>query len=151
MPRPPMPAEHHRMVGRGNGTKKANGNPLPEASTVVALPMALGVPEAPSELKLEGRQFWERSWGSAITWISPDSDMETVLQAARLVDDLADARASFRATHEVKYGRLIVHLSDSLRKALSDLGFTPVARARLGVAEVKRVSALEELIAKRNS
>ena len=149
MARLPKPLEQKRLSGR-TPTTDSGGRPLPEASSVVALPMAPGIPDPPVELKLEGRRFWERSWGIHITWVSPDSDMETVLQAARLVDDIADARESFRATHDVKYGRLIVHLSESLRKCLSDLGFTPVARARLGVAEVKRVSALEELIAKRN-
>ena len=34
---------------------------------------------------------------------------------------------------------------------LSLLGFTPTDRSRLGVAEVKRETKIEELIAKRNA
>ncbi len=151
MSRPPMPLEHHRLVGRGNGTKTMDGRPLPEASTVVALPMADGVPEPPADLGLEGRAFWERSWGQAITWVSPDSDMETIVQAARLVDKLADVSRAWDATQDVKYINAIVKLNERLLKTLSELGFTPTGRSRLGVAEVKRATGLQELLAKRNN
>ena len=145
--RPPKPAEHHRLVGRANGTKRADGRPLPEV--VVALPMATGVPEPPADLLLDGRRLWERAWGAAITWLSPDSDMEAVEQACRLADDLAAARARYRATTDPSDGRMVKNFDDALASALSRLGFDPTARARLGVAEVKRASALEELLAKR--
>lgn len=150
MGRPPKPAEHHRRVGRANGTKKADGRPLPEVATVTALPMAPGVPDPPADLLLDGVRLWERAWGAAITWLSPDSDMETVEQACRLADDVAVARKRYRATSDPADGRAVVSLSKSLTDALSALGFDPTSRARLGVAEVKRVSALEQLIARRN-
>jgi len=44
-------------------------------------------------------------------------------------------------------GRLVVALSKSFHEALASLGFTPTSRSQLGVAEVKRVTALEQLIA----
>jgi hypothetical protein len=149
--RPPKPAEHHRLVGRANGTKKADGRPLPAVASVVALPMADGVPDPPSDLLLDGQRLWERAWGAAITWLSPDSDMETVEQACRLADDVAAARKRYRATTDPSDGRLVVQLSKSLADALSALGFDPTSRARLGVAEVKRASALEQLIATRQA
>jgi hypothetical protein len=111
--------------------------------------MAEGVPDAPSDLLLDGVRLWERAWGSAITWLSPDSDMEAVENACRLADDLAVARRRYRATSDPTDGRMVVQLSKSMADALSALGFDPTARSRLGVAEVKRASALEELLAKR--
>jgi hypothetical protein len=43
----------------------------------------------------------------------------------------------------------VVALSKSLTEALSAIGFNPTARARLGVAEVRRQSALEALLEQR--
>lgn len=150
MARPPKPLEQKRLTGRSPG-RDSGGRKLPEVSTVVALPMADGVPDPPSDLLLDGRRLWDRAWGAAITWLSPDSDMETVEQACRLADDVAAARKRYRATTDPSDGRLVVQLSKSLADALSALGFDPTSRSRLGVAEVKRASALEQLIATRQA
>lgn len=152
MGRPPKPAEHHRRVGRANGTKKADGRPLPVVAEVVALPAAPpGGPEPPADLRLDGRRLWSRAWDQAITWLSPASDLEAVEQACHLADDIAAARTRYRATTDPADGRVVVALHKELAAALSALGFDPTSRSRLGVAEVKRASALEELIARRNT
>jgi hypothetical protein len=113
--------------------------------------MALGVPEPPLDFGLDGRRLWERAWGAAITWLSPASDMEAVEQACRIADDIAAARERYRATRDPSDGRMVVQFSKALTDALSALGFDPTARSRLGVAEVKRASALETLLATRRS
>lgn len=150
MARPPKPLEQKRMTGRSPG-RDSGGRKLPEVASVVALPMADGVPDPPSDLLLDGRRLWERAWGAAITWLSPDSDMEAVENACRLADDLAVARHRYRATSDPSDGRIVVQLAKSVSDALSVLGFDPTARSRLGVAEVKRASALEQLIATRQA
>jgi hypothetical protein len=88
-------------------------------------------------------------WHAGITWISPLSDIESAEQACRLADDLEVARRRYRVTSDPMDGRMVVGFDGSLAAALSRLGFDPTARTRLGVAEVKRQSKLEELIAKR--
>jgi hypothetical protein len=98
---------------------------------------------------LDARRLWERVWGDGITWISPASDMEAAEQACRLADDVEIARARYRATRDPSDGRMVVQFSKALTDALSALGFDPTSRSRLGVAEVKRASALDELIARR--
>jgi hypothetical protein len=75
--------------------------------------------------------------------------MQAIENAAKLADDLQMARNKYRATLDAADGRLLVHINKSFVDALSALGFDPTSRSRLGVAEVKRVSALDELIAKR--
>ena len=45
--------------------------------------------------------------------------------------------------------RALVAVQKSLSDALSTLGFDPTARSRLGLAEVKRASKLDELRARR--
>jgi phage terminase small subunit len=148
MGRPPKPLEQKRRTGRSPG-RDTGGRKLPSPSNVVALPPAVGVPPYPADLGLAGKRLWDRAWKAAITWLSPDSDGESVEEACRLADDLATARTRFRATTDPGDLRALVAASKQFTDALSVLGFNPTARARLGVAEVKRVSALEELVAKR--
>lgn len=142
--RPPKPVE----------VKRATGNPgqrkLPKLAEVAPLPMADRTPPAPEGLGVEGLSLWNSAWAAAITWLSPDSDWKSVVHACELADDLAVARRRYRATTEPADGRIVVNLSEAFAKALAALGFDPVSRTRLGVAEVKRVSALDELLAKRN-
>lgn len=146
--RPPKPMEQKRRTGRTPGTD-SGGRKLPEPAQVVALPMAAGTPDPPLDFGLEATRMWTRAWGSAITWLSPDSDMEAVEQACRLVDDVAVARERYRATRDPADLRAMVAVTKLLQEALSTLGFDPTARSRLGLAEVKRVSKLDELRARR--
>lgn len=141
--RPPVPNE----IKRRRGTARADR--VPAASSVVALPMAAGVPDCPEDFGLAARGLWARVWQSGITWISPLSDIEAAEQACRVADDLEVARRRYRATSDPADGRMVATFDTSLSSALSRLGFDPAARTRLGVAEVKRQSKLEELIAKR--
>lgn len=146
--RPPKPLEQKRRTGR-TPTTDSGGRPLPKVAEVVTLPMALGVPDCPSDLGLEGRALWEKAWSAAITWLSPDSDWHEVVEACSLADDVAAARRRYRATTDPGDARAVVALSKSLTEALSVLGFNPTSRSRLGVAEVKRASALDELLNRR--
>lgn len=141
--RPPKPNELKRATGN------PGRRPLPELAVVTPLPMADQTPKPPEGLQEAGLQLWENAWTHAITWLSPASDMRAIENAARLADDLQMARNKYRATLDAADGRLLVHINKSFVDALSALGFDPTSRSRLGVAEVKRVSALDELIAKR--
>lgn len=148
--RPPAPIEHHRRVGRG-GTRKADGRPLPALAQVVILPQAENMPDFPDGLAEDGLGLWRRIWADGITWISPQTDIALAEEACRALDDVATARRRYRATSDPADARALVALGKRLDEALSQLGFTPTARSRLGVAEVKRVSALQGLLANRQS
>ena len=143
--RPPKPAELKRITGNPGKRK------LPELSVVTVLPMASSVPDAPEGLGVEGTELWEKAWSHAITWLSTSSDIHAIENAARLADDLAFARKKYRATLEPADGRLLVHLNKAFVDSLSSLGFDPTARSRLGVAEVKAISAIDKLLAKREA
>ena len=137
--RPPKPVE----------LKRATGNPgkrkLPELSVVSILPMAHHTPEPPANLGENGTELWNRAW------LSPSSDRNAIENAARLADTLATARAKYHATLEAADLRALVQINKSYTDSLSALGFDPVSRSKLGVAEVKRVSALDQLLAKRQN
>ena len=141
--RPPKPTE----------IKRATGNPgqrkLPSLASIIVLPMADDIPQPPAGLEDAGLTLWRRAWSSAITWLSQDSDFSAIENACRIADALALAEGKYRATLDSADGRLLVALHKSMAESLSSLRFDPVSRSRLGVAEVKRVSALDELIAKR--
>jgi phage terminase small subunit len=149
MPRPPKPAEVKRATGRTPG-HDSGGRPLKELSVVTSLPMAFKKPEPPEMLGSEGNKLWDRVWDSAITWLSPQSDMSAIENACLLSDAVSHARTKYMATLESADARAYVSLNESFVKSLASLGFDPVSRSRLGVAEVQRVSALDQLLAKRN-
>lgn len=149
--RPPKPIEHHRRVGRAGGTKKADGRPLPVVGEVIALPMAEDMPDYPADLDEPGKEMWRRIWQDGLTWISPRTDLAAAEEACRAVDDVAAARRRYRATTDPKDATALVNLGKRLDTALSALGFNPTARSRLGVAEVRRASALDKLIERRRN
>ncbi len=94
--------------------------------------------------------MWERSWAAAVTWLSPDSDWDAVVEACQLADDVSVARRRYRATSDPADARAVVAVSRELQACLSNLGFNPAARSRLGVAEVKKQSALDALLERRS-
>ena len=150
MARPPKPAEVKRATGRTPG-HDSGGRPLKELSVVTPLPMAEFKPDYPGMLGDEGKKFWDRIWDSAIAWISPHSDMNAVENACRLADAVHLARTKYMATLESSDARAYIQINDAFTKAIASLGFDPVSRSRLGVAEVQKISALDQLLAKRQS
>ena len=143
--RPPKPAELKRITGNPGKRK------LPVLAEVTLLPMAHQIPDAPENLGEEGLALWNQAWAAAITWLSPSSDFRAMENAARLADDLALARNKYRATLDAADGRLLIHVNKAFVDSLSSLGFDPTSRSRLGVAEVKAISAIDKLLAKREA
>jgi phage terminase small subunit len=146
--RPPKPIEQKRRTGRTPDTD-SGGRKLTPANAVIALPLATGIPEPPADFGLDARRLWVRAWDSAITWLSPHSDMESVEQACRLVEDIAIARERYRATHDPGDLRALVAVQKLMQDSLSLLGFDPTSRSRLGLAEVKAASTLDKIAARR--
>ena len=143
--RPPKPAELKRITGNPGKRK------LPELSVITTLPMAHKIPDAPASLSEDGLALWNQAWGVAITWLSPQSDFRAIENAAMLADDLAAVRKKYRATLDPADGRLLVHINKAFVDSLSSLGFDPTSRSRLGVAEVKAISAIDKLLEKRQN
>jgi len=68
-----------------------------------------------------------------------------------MVDERWNLRIKVMQTDNMQMARRVDNLSRLIVSNLSLLGFSPSDRARLGVAEVKRMSKVEELRAKRES
>ena len=140
--------ELKRAAGRADG-RDSGGRKLKELSVVTPLPMADNTPEPPAMLQADGLSLWNRIWDNAITWLSPVSDMNAVENACNIADVVSASRVKYMATLEAADARAYVAINKSFTDALASLGFDPVSRSRLGVAEVKKMSALEQLVANR--
>jgi hypothetical protein len=142
--RPPKPIEQKRLIGN------PGRRPLPDENTVMLLPAADKTPEPSRPLGKPGRELWNRIWEAGVNWISPNTDSEILLMTCEMVDERWALRAKVLREEDSKSRRHLHQLTKMIVENLSLLGFTPADRSRLGVAEVKAKSKLEELMARRN-
>ena len=151
---PKQPLELKRL--RGNPSKEK----LPAKADTVALEAAEDVPPVPITLQVAGRAVWERLWTAGRVWLSPQTDLDVLTRLCEYHDEREAIRAELADTGylvpgsmgQVRPNPLIRTLRD-LESAMTKLeglcGFTPSDRSRLGYAEVKRQSKLEQLLEQR--
>ena len=143
--RPPKPNELKRLMGNpGN-------HPLPDLNVITHLPMAREIPPAPENLNQSGLDLWNRAWGVAITWLSPVSDIESIKNASHLADANEAARERYMVSTEPADAKAYVAINRAYTDALTSLGFDPVSRSRLGVAEVRAATSIDKLLEKRQN
>lgn len=143
MPNPPKPAEAKRRTG--NPGKRA----LPSLAAVATLPAADGVPAPLRDLGPEGQRMWQRVWSGGAIWLSPASDIELVQMLCEAMDERVALRDFVLSGAGQWRDRIALrNLDDQVKSMLSALGFTPIDRTRMGVAEVKQASKLDQLRAR---
>ena len=143
--RPAKPNELKRLIGN------PGGRPLPDLNNITHLPMAHTPPPAPENLGESGIQLWDRAWAMAVTWLSPVSDINTIENAARLADATEAARNKYMNSLEPADAKAYVAINKAYTDSLTDLGFNPIARSRLGVAEVKAATSIDKLLERRHN
>jgi len=143
--RPPKPVEQKRLLGN------PGRRPLPDVAEVAVIAGASSVPEPARSLGSDGFTMWHRVWSAGIPWLSPHTDVELLLMLCESVDERADLVVRVRELGDNSDRRALRALNSEISSALSLLGFTPTDRTRLGLAEVKRESRLEELQRRRDS
>lgn len=143
MSNPPKPVERKRRTG--NPGKKR----LPKLSEVAVLPAVVGVPNPLRPLQSAGLDLWQRTWATGAVWLSPNTDMDLVQLVCETLDERQAVR-EFVLSGEADWRDRVAlrNLDDQIKSMLSALGMTPTDRTRLGVAEVQRVSKLDELRAR---
>jgi hypothetical protein len=137
--RPSKPTEIKRKLGN------PGRRPLPESSVVQYLEAAVTIPEPVRPLLKYGREFWDKVWGSGLSWISINTDAELLLMTCELVDERWNLRVRVMQSNDWRERRALRELDDRIIRNLSLLGFTPADRSKLGVAEVKAISKMEAL------
>jgi hypothetical protein len=141
--RPSKPIEQKRLLG--NPGKRA----LPDEGTIALIPMATSTPEPTRPLLKYGRELWDKVWDTGINWISPNTDTELLLMTCEMIDERWNLRVLVMTDNDPKDRRGLRELDRAIVSNLSLLGFSPSDRSRLGIAEVKKMSKLEELMAKK--
>jgi hypothetical protein len=140
--RPPKPIEVKRRTG--NPGKR----PLPESGNLVLLPAVNNIPEPNRPLLQFGRELWDRVWTMGHTWISYSTDIDLLLITCEQLDERVKLRTQVWNDGRPDERKALRQLEKQIVENLSLLGFTPTDRSRLGIAEVKKMSKLEELRAK---
>jgi hypothetical protein len=137
--RPAKPIEQKRKLGN------PGRRPLPAEGALEILSPANDIPEPPRPLLQAGQELWNRTWSSGVNWISPQTDLELLLMTCEMVDERWNLRIKVMQSNNMQMARRLDNLSRLIASNLSLLGFSPSDRARLGLAEVARVSKLAEL------
>lgn len=139
MGRPPKPVERKRATGNPGKRK------LPDQNKVIELLPAHRMPEPHRPLSKYGTELWDSVWRMGQTWISPTTDAEILLMTCEMVDERWNLRIAVLRDGRPDERKALRQLDRAIVENLSLLGFTPTDRTRLGVAEIKRVSKLQEL------
>lgn len=143
MPNPPKPIEVKRKLGN------PGGRALPAVASITALAPADGVPVPLRPLLPEGARLWQRVWSEGAVWLSPNTDIELVQMLAETMDEREGLREFVMSGAAEWRDRVALRsVDDQIKSMLSALGFTPVDRTRMGVAEVRGLSKLEALQAR---
>ena len=143
--RPPKPTELKRLMGN------LGHRNLPDLNNITHLPMAREIPGYPESLGEQGKKLWDRAWAMAITWLSPVSDIDAISNAAFLADASEAARNKYMATLDNADAKAYVAINKAYTDALASLGFDPLSRSRLGVAEVRAATSIDLLLERRQN
>lgn len=142
MPNPPKPTEQKRLLGNPGQRK------LPDGEDTIALYAGKREPLAP--LGDAGQALWDAVFGEGELWISPRTDVAWLQIVCELLDRREVLKVEWLADPSNRPVNMsLLETEKMLQSGLGLLGFTPTDRSRLGVAEVKAKSKLEELMERR--
>lgn len=163
--RPTIPIEKQAILAKGDGIKPGGRRVSPPGTVVVvqgrvekkpAFPHA-ELPKTPANLGKRGKIEWFAIWDNG-PWLHPAEDYRWVSLVAENYDRIEAFEAKIKETglilHAGGYNgqdvanpllKEIKSCEQVIMKALSMLGFSPTDRARLGLAEIKRQSGLQDL------
>lgn len=139
MPNPAKPIEQKRLLG--NPGKRA----MPKADSTLALPG--GWVEPLRELQEDGQQLWDSVFKYGELWVSSRTDIHLLQMTCEQLDRRAmlNQLLPMDPTDKNVLMRL-AELEKLITSNLGLLGFTPSDRSRLGLAEIKAKSKLQELM-----
>jgi P27 family predicted phage terminase small subunit len=155
MTRRRIPTEQKRLTGRSPG-RDAGGRPLPAPVTV--LPAPDSIPPPPAQLCASGRRHWERIWNQARAWLCEVDagaaerycglfDIRDVMLETVVAEGFTVKGSTGQPTAHPLLQR-IEATNAELRLLEGRLGLDPSSRSALGVAEVRKISKLTEMMAR---
>ena len=128
--------------------KRALGNPgrrpLPDVQATISLPAGRVEPHQP--LDWAGMLLWNRVFNAGQTWISPQSDVELLLLVCKQLDrQILIERQFVEKPDDFHIHRQLLDLESAIVTNLGKLGLTVDARSKLGLAEIKAETKMEQL------
>ena len=139
MPNPSKPIEQ----------KRALGNPGKRALKQPAEYIEGGYVEPMRELKDAGMSLWDSAMKTGEQWIARNTDTQLLLVTCEQMDRREVLMTLWRSNPTDK--NLLMRLAELEKQIASNLGMlglTPTDRSRLGLAEIKAKSKLQELMEK---
>jgi hypothetical protein len=140
MPNPGKSPELKKLLGAKNADV---------GMSLVPVPLKV-IPEPTRRLEESGLALWNSAFSKPNTWLA-STDLELLMLTCEKLDERDLLRIyvmeNIDAWHERSGLRL---LEKQIEDNLNLLGFTPMARQKLGIQEVKAQSKLEEMMARRN-
>jgi len=137
--------------GKSPELKKLLGAKNPDSGISLVSAGIQEIPEPFRRLDESGLNLWSRAFSKPETWLA-HTDLELLMLTCEKLDERDLLRIyvmdNMDAWHERAGLRL---LEKQIEENLNTLGFTPTARQKLGIQEVKAQSKLEEIIAKREA
>jgi hypothetical protein len=141
MPNPKLPA----AVKEKRGTLRPEDRERSKSAPMV--PGGYIEPFRP--LEFAGQQLWEAAMTTGANWIARNSDTHLLMMTCEQLDRREEIRALILETRDWHLYKQLNDLERLITSNLGLLGFTPSDRTRLGLAEVKAQSKLEELMARK--
>lgn len=135
--RPPKPVEQHKKAG----TYRPDRHGTRSALAVVAA-------TEPALVDLDAAGVMDRILANGVSWLAETDTVALVMLREALQERTEVRDRALNGSTEAR--RELRELDKQIIGQLSALGFDPAARSRLGLAEVKTRSKLEELQARRS-
>ena len=138
MGRPPKPVEQKRLLGN------PGQRPLPDINKTIAVPG--GYVEPVRDLGGAGRALWDAIFKKGELWISNRTDIHFLQMVCEQHDRREFLMTKVQAEPDNwRMYRQLHDLEVMIANNMGRLGLTPADRTKLGYAEVKARSKLEEL------
>lgn len=145
---PPEPVERKRRLG--NPGQKALPDPESTGTIVSAVDESGRFPKPLRKLGREGTQLWNGILKAGAAWIG-GTDLEALQLIAELRDERAEIRRYLKKNPRDWRERLnLRRIDDRMMAGLSELGLTPAARTRLGLAQVQMQATIVDTAEKVN-
>lgn len=133
--RPPKPIEDHRRTGTYNATRHGKRGALVAVDAVNAAEV--------TPFQRDALAVLDEVLDYGVHWLAR-TDAPSIVLLRDLLEERAIVRADALAG-STEARKALRAIDKQVTGLLADLGFNPAARARLGLAEVKAQSKLEEL------
>lgn len=97
-------------------------------------------------LEFAGAQLWSSAMTTGGNWIARNTDTHLLMMTCEQLDRRVELESLIAESGEWRLYKQLLELERTISSNLSLLGFTPSDRTKLGLAEVKAKSKLEELM-----